>query len=47
MKVASTITGSACNRRLPATLTGLRRAMVPQLSSQTSSYFGLPSRFGR
>ncbi len=43
MKVASSITGSACNRRLPTTLTGLRRA-TPQLSSQTSSYFGLPSR---
>src|SRR5450432_409795 len=28
MKVASSITGSACNRRLPITLAGLRRAML-------------------
>src|SRR5258708_32031414 len=28
MKVASRITGSACNRRLPITLAGLRRAMA-------------------
>src|ERR1700688_1681297 len=27
MKVASSITGSACNRRLPTTLIGLRRAI--------------------
>ena len=46
MKVASRITGSACNRRPPITLAGLRRAIALQLSSQTSSYFGLPSRFG-
>ena len=46
MKVASTITGSACTRRLPMTFAGLRRDIAAQLSSQTSSYFGLPSRFG-
>src|SRR5258708_36674083 len=28
IKVASRITGSACNRRLPITFAGLRRAMV-------------------
>src|SRR5450432_169204 len=31
MKVASSITGSACNRRPPITLAGLRRAMLSAL----------------
>src|SRR5262249_12804434 len=31
MKVASSITGSACSRRLPITLAGLRRAIVSAL----------------
>ena len=46
MKVASSITGSACNRRLPIDLCRAAPRHPPQLSSQTSSYFGLPSRFG-
>src|SRR4051812_8379075 len=45
MKVASSITGSACSRRLPITFTGLRRAMPLALQPHVV-VFGLAQQVG-